>query len=98
MNEKMVGRESCLKYLVLIIYDVTDDKRRRKLVKYLEQYAVRIQYSAFQGYLTAAQYKKLCNQAGRFINAKTDSLRIYKNTENLKIKIWGRHTEEVLIF
>lgn len=31
----------------IICFDIFDDKRRRKLVKYLEQFTYRIQYSVF---------------------------------------------------
>ena len=37
---------------VLICYDIKSNKLRRKLVKYLERIAVRIQYSVFISDLT----------------------------------------------
>ena len=100
-EEKGPVRESCLKYTVLIIYDVSDNKRRSRLVKCLEQYAVRVQKTAFQGCLTKAQCKKMSKQAQRFIDAKTDSLRIYTESMEMNIQSWGKRAamgEEVLIF
>lgn len=100
-KETESAKESCLKYMVLVIYDVSDNKRRNRLVKCLEQYAVRVQKSAFQGCLTKAQCKKLSKQIQRFIDAKTDSLRIYTDSMEMNIQAWGKRTpleNEVLIF
>lgn len=44
---------------VIICYDVSDDKLRYRLVKYLERMAVRIQYSVFYGDLQMEQVQKL---------------------------------------
>ena len=44
---------------VVICYDVSDDKLRYRLVKYLERLAVRIQYSVFYGDLQMEQVQKL---------------------------------------
>ena len=43
------------RYIVLAIYDIVDNKRRNKMVKYLEQYATRVQKSCFEGFLTLKQ-------------------------------------------
>jgi len=40
-----------LKYRVLIIYDITEDKPRIKLSKLLSSYGVRVQKSAFEASL-----------------------------------------------
>ena len=42
---KPMGVGEAMKYL--ICYDVPDDKCRRKIVKYLESIALRVQYSVF---------------------------------------------------
>lgn len=44
---------------VVICYDVSDDRLRYRLVKYLERLAVRIQYSVFYGDLQMEQVQKL---------------------------------------
>ena len=48
-----------LKYRVLIIYDITDDKHRLKLSKYLSSFGSRVQKSAFEAKLNKKQYIKL---------------------------------------
>lgn len=44
---------------VVICYDVSDDRLRYRLGKYLERLAVRIQYSVFYGDLQMEQVQKL---------------------------------------
>ena len=39
------------KFIVLVIYDVVDNKTRNRLVKCLERYGVRVQNSAFEALL-----------------------------------------------
>ena len=39
------------KFIVLIIYDIVDNKIRLKMVKCLERYSVRVQKSAFEALL-----------------------------------------------
>ena len=45
--------------LVLVTYDVTDDRRRRRVAKLLEGYGRRVQRSVFECNLTKAQFQKL---------------------------------------
>ena len=49
-NEFIVEDER--RYIVLVIYDITDNKRRNRMVKYLERYGMRVQRSAFEAFLT----------------------------------------------
>lgn len=50
------------KSLILVIYDITDNKRRSKLVKILESYGFRVQKSAFEARLSDKQYRNLPGQ------------------------------------
>ena len=62
---------------ILVIYDVTDDRRRRKLVKELGGYIVRVQKSAFQGKLLDRQIQMLIKKMLKSIKKDEDSLTIY---------------------
>lgn len=64
-------------FIVLVIYDIVDDKRRTKMVHCLESFGTRVQKSAFEGFLTKTQYDKMIRKCKNFIDPKTDSLRIY---------------------
>lgn len=77
-------------FLVLIIYDIVENKTRNNLVKYVEQFGIRIQKSAFECFLNQKQINKILNQAHKIINVETDSLRIYILDNSLKVHTWGR--------
>ncbi|MGN0945015.1 CRISPR-associated endonuclease Cas2 [Megasphaera sp.] len=88
------------KYIVLIIYDITDNKTRNKMVACLEKYGVRVQKSAFEAYITKRKYQKLMQEAPFLIDTDTDSLRIYLLDSYMAVHSWGRgdtHTEDVII-
>ena len=74
---------------VLVIYDITNTKRRNKLVKVLESYGYRVQKSAFELYVTRRQYEKLISSLKRIVNLdEDDNIKIYKlNSSNEIITI-----------
>lgn len=77
------------KFIVLIIYDIVDNKMRLKMVKCLERYGVRVQKSAFEALLNRKQYDIMIRQCSRLINPSIDSLRIYILDDLVKIYTWG---------
>ena len=77
------------KFIVLIIYDIVDNKMRLKMVKCLERYGVRVQKSAFEALLNRKQYDVMIRQCSRLINPVIDSLRIYILDDLVKIYTWG---------
>ena len=46
----------------LICYDITENKKRRKIAKYLEGNSIRIQESVFVGDFTKPRYMEIRNQ------------------------------------
>ena len=75
-EEEFVAK-SDRRYIVLIIYDIVDNKSRLRMVKCLESYGIRVQKSAFEAYLNKKKYEQLMHEASKIINKETDSLRIY---------------------
>lgn len=73
----MAGRN----VLRLIIYDITSDKRRRHVAKVLEDRCVRVQDSAYEARLSAAQLDRLEAKLTRIIT-EDDNLRIYTVPQN----------------
>lgn len=61
----------------LIIYDICNDKIRRKIVKILEMYGYRVQCSAFECCLNFKTRKLLISKIENIISAN-DSVRVYK--------------------
>lgn len=88
------------KYLVVIIYDISDNKRRTAFAKYLKGFGVRVQKSAFECILPNAKYEKLIKGIPHFIE-NDDLIRVYKLTSNADIRVWGSvdlvEEEEVII-
>ena len=72
--------------IVLIIYDIVDNKQRNKMVKFLERYGVRVQKSAFEALLGRKKYTRLIEESQRIIDPSTDSLRIYYSGALVKTK------------
>ena len=63
--------------LVLVVYDIPDDKRRAKLATFLEGYGRRVQYSVFECFLSLAEMEQLYGQIKRRVNADDDDVRLY---------------------
>lgn len=65
------------KTFYLIIYDIVDDKKRKKISDIINGYGIRVQYSSYEVWLTEKQLQNLLEQIKR-IHDETDSIRIYK--------------------
>ena len=75
--------------IVLIIYDIVDNKQRNKMVKFLERYGVLVQKSAFEALLGRKKYTRLIEESQRIIDPSTDSLRIYILDSIINVYTWG---------
>jgi CRISPR-associated protein Cas2 len=62
---------------VVISYDVTDDKRRTRVLKLLKGYGTHVQYSVFQCDLTTQQLAQVDRDLRQLIDRHTDSVRCY---------------------
>ena len=76
------------KYLVVIIYDISDNKRRGKLSKYLQSFGFRVQRSAFEAIIDRKKYKKLIKGIPAYIT-KEDNVKLYKLSGSCEVKSWG---------
>jgi CRISPR-associated protein Cas2 len=63
--------------LVLVVYDVPDDKRRLKLSKFLEGYGRRVQKSVFECFISMEEMKRLHGKVLRRVNVGEDDVRFY---------------------
>jgi CRISPR-associated protein Cas2 len=68
-----MARDSQLR---VFCYDVSDDKRRRKIARLLEEAAVRVQFSVFEVRLNDRSTARL-TAAVEALLAESDSLRVY---------------------
>ncbi|ALB39672.1 MULTISPECIES: CRISPR-associated endonuclease Cas2 [Nostocales] len=77
--------------LYVIVYDITCDKRRKKVSDLLEGYGQRVQYSVFECILNQTKYSELQKRLRKQIKSSEDSIRFYplsKHTFN-QIETWG---------
>lgn len=77
------------KKLVLIIYDIIDDKRRLRMVKLLEAYGTRVQKSAFEALLTTRKYQEMLKGVQR-IAQNEDNVRIYRLNGSNEVILLGQ--------
>lgn len=63
--------------LVLVVYDIPDDKRRNKLAIFLEGYGRRVQKSVFECFLSLAQMQQLHQRLLGLVKGDEDNVRLY---------------------
>ncbi|MGN0275387.1 MAG: CRISPR-associated endonuclease Cas2 [Chordicoccus sp.] len=71
---------------MLVVYDIaiseSGTKRLSKTAKTCEKYCSRVQDSVFEGILDEAELTKLLNELKNVIDEKSDSVRIYRLSDN----------------
>ena len=89
--------EDADKKLILIIYDIIDNKRRTKMVK---SYGTRVQKSAFEALVNKGQYVKIIDGVKKVISNE-DNVRIYRLNSSNEVLLLGEsysvYEEEVII-
>ena len=78
-----------LKYYVLVIYDIADNKRRTKLAKIMKSFGFRVQKSAFEARLAEIKYEKMISKLYALIE-DDDSIRVYKLRGNGAVTVIGK--------
>jgi CRISPR-associated protein Cas2 len=78
---------SPLLMLVLITYDIPDNKRRLKLSKLLEGYGRRVQFSVFECFLTLDEMRLLHQKVQKRVKAAEDDVRFYWISEGAMKRI-----------
>lgn len=88
------------KKLVLVIYDIVDNKRRAQMVKLLNSYGTRVQKSAFETLITIRQYTKMIEGIEKII-CNEDNVRLYRLNSSNEVLLLGEsytvYEEEVII-
>ena len=70
----------------LVVYDITDNKRRKKLSDLLEGYGFRVNLSVFELTIKETKLKKLISKIEKLVDKKYDSVRFYHICQNCKVK------------
>ena len=61
----------------VICFDISDDRRRRRVVRVLESFAYRAQESVFEGCLDGRERRRLQAALAKCINVEADRIAIY---------------------
>lgn len=61
----------------VVAYDIADNRLRSKLVKIIEKYGTRINYSVFECMFTATQFKKIQEKTRKLVKEKEDQVVYY---------------------
>ncbi|QLE56392.1 CRISPR-associated endonuclease Cas2 [Nostoc sp. TCL26-01] len=63
--------------LVVVVYDIPNDKRRTKLSNFLEGYGRRVQFSVFECFLSLEEMRQLYIDVRKLVKPAEDNLRFY---------------------
>lgn len=66
------------KRFVVIVYDISDTRRRNKIVTAIKKYGGRINLSVFECMLTDSDFTRLKAEIGRHIDVRTDQVVYYR--------------------
>ena len=88
--------------LILVSYDVPDDRRRTKLAHTLKDFGQRVQYSVFECLLDEDEIARLSARVAKLTDPAEDSVRFYRLcancVERIEILGLGKVTEDPDIF
>ena len=91
---------SVSKNMIVVCYDISDNKRRNKMVKLLERHLFRVQRSVFEAMLTNQKTDQLKRELSQFAK-EDDNIRIYKINGSGDVSVYGSayqlEDEEVII-
>ena len=81
---------------VVVVYDISNDKRRTKLHNVLLNYGTPVQYSVFECLLDADGLQRMRRAVGRVIRPKVDRVRYYYLCQSCLKKVEVTSGAEVL--
>jgi CRISPR-associated protein Cas2 len=87
-------------YFLVVAFDVSSDRRRRKLTKVLEEYGSRVNFSVFECLVSAAEAVELKRKIALCMKARKDNILVYslcKNCIDKRVSILGATEEEGVV-
>jgi CRISPR-associated protein Cas2 len=85
-------------HLIVVSYDIPDDRRRYRLAHALKDFGARVQYSVFECNLEPDGLERLRKRLAKLVEPAEDSIRLYRFCQDCgaKKEIYGqgRSTEE----
>lgn len=86
-EEQVAPAQRSRRHWVVVSYDMPDDRRRTRVMKTLEGYGRRVQYSVFECELRSADLAKLKARLKALIQPQEDDIRFYDLCENCQGKV-----------
>jgi len=81
--------------LILIVYDISNDRRRTKLHNVLLDYGTPVQYSVFECHLDPKNLSKMKQAITRVIRKRKDNVRYYSLCADCEKRIESSRPQEV---
>ena len=81
---------------ILVVYDISDDRRRTKLHDALLDFGTPVQYSVFECLLTTKQEQRMRSRVQKVIRPKKDRVRFYPLCANCVERVQVTSGKEVL--
>ena len=72
-----IGSRPPREQFMVVSYDIANNRRRQKVVKIMEGYGRRVQYSVFECRLSARNYRRLREKLSAVIDPQKDSILFY---------------------
>jgi CRISPR-associated protein Cas2 len=82
---------------ILVVYDISSDKRRTKLHDALLDFGTPVQYSVFECLLTAKREEQMHKKIRKIIRPRKDNVRFYTLCDDCLGKVQVTSGKEVLI-
>ncbi|MDI6770720.1 MAG: CRISPR-associated endonuclease Cas2 [Anaerolineales bacterium] len=90
-----------LSQFVVVSYDISNDRRRTKVMKTLEGYGAHVQYSVFECRLKPVEIAEMRKQLKKLVG-KADSARLYfigaEDVKRIEVIGSGEVTSERMVF
>jgi len=88
--------------LIVVSYDIPDDRRRLRLANAIKDFGSRVQYSVFECHLEPADLDRLRKRLEILVEPAADSVRLYRFCQDCgtKQEIYGqgKSTEEPEVY
>lgn len=90
------------KQFIVVSYDISNDKRRTKAAKTLEDFGKRVQYSVFECRLLPTEFEKLKRRLQPVVRESQDTIRFYfigaEDVNRIQVIGAGKVTEDKTYF
>jgi CRISPR-associated endonuclease Cas2 len=105
-TERTVGKTSGSspaddKFYIIALFDISEPKKYRALIRIFKSYSLRIQKSVFEAQLTRQQYKEFLTAVEHLMASErfycpSDNVRVYRIAGNCDVTIFGHYENSIL--